>query len=117
VYRWPKEGRIESQYEVWPSAADKIGQDAFIIYPDIEKDGQNIKMPLTVFIKRAFDSVEKLGDIEGPIGNLRKRSFQVFLGKNMRRFPPPIAQQVEEMKRLGQEAALPTKYKTEEDLK
>ncbi len=117
VFRWSKEGHIESQYEVWPSAADKVGQDAFIIYPDIEKGSVTVKQPLSVFIRRAFESTEKLGDIAGPIGSERKRSFQVFLGKNMKRFPPPIAEQVEEMKRLGQKAALPPKYKTQEAAK
>jgi 4-amino-4-deoxy-L-arabinose transferase-like glycosyltransferase len=86
VYRWTRQGKVESQYEIWPNAADKIGWDAFVIYPDSEDDGFK-KNPLSGLIWHAFDSYEKLGDVEAPIGTHTKRSFQLYLCQCMKRWP------------------------------
>ena len=86
VYRWNREGKVESQYEIWPNGGDKIGWDAFIIDPDSEDDGFT-KRNLPSAIRHAFRSHHKLGDVEVPLGRYTKRSFQLFLCKDMRHWP------------------------------
>lgn len=92
VYRWTRDGRVESQYEVWPNASDKVGWDAFVIYPDSENDDFK-KKNLATPIRRAFRSTEKLADVEVPIGQHSKRSFQVFLCKDMKHWPKTGAEE------------------------
>jgi hypothetical protein len=92
VYRWTREAKIESQYEVWSNAADKIGWDCLIIDPDSEDDGYaKNKLPSAVI--RAFEKNHKLGDADIMLGNGTQRSFQVYIGKNMIHWPeqePPV---------------------------
>ena len=88
VYRWNPEGKIESQYEVWPNGADKIGWDGFVIYPDSPEDHYQ-KKGLQNVVAKAFKQVQKLGDADVIIGNGVQRSFQVFLGKSMVHWPGP----------------------------
>lgn len=89
VYRWEPDGSIRSQYEIWPVPADKLGWDVLVIYPDSEEKNYE-KKQLASPIRRAFESHEKLGDIEVPVGHGRKRSFQVFLCKSMRGWPEAV---------------------------
>jgi hypothetical protein len=83
VYRWTREaGVIESQYEVWPSPADKTGWDALIIYPDsLQKDAQRFELPKR--LQRNFRSITPLGESVIKVGNGMRRGFQIFLGKDM----------------------------------
>lgn len=101
VYRWQWDGKIMSQYEIWPQpGVDKKGWDAFVIYPDSEEKGYK-KLTLSFFFRRAFMGLakgepvfDKMGDIEVPVGHGKKRSFQVFLCKNMDLWPDPVPVQI-----------------------
>lgn len=89
VYRWEPDGSTRSQYEIWGPPTDHLGWDVMVIYPDSE-ERQYEKKPLASAIRRAFESTEKLGDIEVAIGHGRKRSFQVFLCRSMLGWPEPM---------------------------
>lgn len=86
VYRWNKAGAIESQYEIWPNAADKIGNDAFIIDPLDEGNGYENGI-VSAYVTGSFEKVERLGRVDVDIGNGYKRAFQLWLGTNMKRWP------------------------------
>jgi 4-amino-4-deoxy-L-arabinose transferase-like glycosyltransferase len=84
VFRWQKDGLVESQYEVWPGPIDKRGWDALIVYPNSD-DG--VKRELISTLRYAFRSTTKMGDIDVPIGNGIGRSYQVFLGSDLITWP------------------------------
>ena len=87
VYRWTESGKIESQYEIWPDASDKIGWDCLVIFPDSEE--QNYKKDdLPRPVRHAFDKMHKLGDVYVNVGRGVLRSFQVFQCKRMLHLPP-----------------------------
>jgi len=86
VYRWNKAGAIESQYEIWPNAADRIGSDAFIIDPLDESNGY-VDGIVSAYVTGSFEKVERLGRVDVDIGNGYKRAFQLWLGTNMKRWP------------------------------
>ncbi len=82
VYRWDLEGRVESQYELWPSAEERLGWDALIFDPETDR-------PLMQTLDHAFESTEKLGEIHVPIGYGRGRDYQVYLGHKLKSWPKP----------------------------
>ncbi len=86
VYRWNRHPYPESQYEVWPSAADKLGWDAFIVEP-LTGGSKDPNRPLEFFVRRNFEAVEPLGQVEVPVGGEAVRRFNLFLGRNMLRYP------------------------------
>lgn len=86
VYRWNRHSHPESQYEIWPSAADKIGWDAFIVEP-LTGQSKAADRPLEYFVRRNFESVEPLGQVQVPLGGGAIRRFNLFLGRNMQRYP------------------------------
>ena len=88
VFRWERDGRVMSQYEVWPAPEDKVGWDALVIYPD--SDTGRPRNPVSTHFTRWFESHEALGEIRVAIGNGREYSAQVVLCKNMKRWPPPV---------------------------
>jgi hypothetical protein len=88
VYRWERDGRVMSQYEVWDAPTDKRGWDALVIYPD--SDIGLARKPLTTHFSSHFREVEVLGEIRVPIGDGKPYSAQVVLCKNMKRWPPPV---------------------------
>ena len=93
VYRWTDTGKIESQYEIWPSFSDKIGWDCFVIYPDSEDDNYK-KSEVPRPLLHAFDKMHKLGDVNVDVGNGVRRSFQLFQCKRLQHYPvvePPEA--------------------------
>jgi hypothetical protein len=89
VYRWNRTGEIESQYEVWPSADDKRGWDALIVHPNNDKNGYSPR-ELSGLISRRFYRVDKLADVDIPVGNGTHRAFQVYYGDHLIRLPPPM---------------------------
>jgi hypothetical protein len=83
VYRWNRDGVVESQYEVWPSPADKLGWDALIIYPDSE-DHNKRRLPLPKRLERSFASAELLGEpFQIAVGENKHRGFQIYLARNL----------------------------------
>jgi hypothetical protein len=91
VYRWERDGRIMSQYEVWPAPEDKLGWDVLVIYPDPD-DGRPRNVLHTSF-SRHFESTRALGEVRVPIGHGREYSAQVVLCSGMKRWPPPVARE------------------------
>lgn len=93
VWRWQPDGRMISQYELWPKPGNEMKNwDALVIYPDSEEKGYK-KMTPSVFFRRAFDDNTKLGDIDVPVGHGVRRSYQVFLCSGMKQWPESIAVQ------------------------
>ncbi|MCB1226173.1 MAG: glycosyltransferase family 39 protein [Verrucomicrobiales bacterium] len=91
VFRWERDGSVQSQYEVWPSPADRIGWDAMVIYPDSD-DGLPRRDLMRSFWKH-FAGREVMGDIDVEIGNGRRYRAQVFLCRDMKQWPPPVQDQ------------------------
>ncbi len=79
VYRWQPDGHIASQYELWPSAAEQLGNDALLLQPT--------ENPLPSSLIRAFASVEPLGLVEVPLGGGDTRRWQAFLGRELKSWP------------------------------
>jgi hypothetical protein len=92
VYRWCPTTTPESQYEIWPGAQDKVGWDALILDP-ITEGTATPDRPVPYYVRRNFDSAEKLRTVEVAIGQAGKRVFNVFLARNMKRWPEPEAVQ------------------------
>lgn len=108
VFRWNRFSFPESQYEIWPSAADKIGWDAFIVDP-LTGESTDPNRPVEYYVRRNFESVENLGQVEIPLGGGEVRRFNLFLGRNMLRYPESeeaqIAADPRLQRRQEQEAA------------
>ncbi len=108
VYRWNRFNFPESQYEIWPSAADKVGWDAFIVDP-LTGSSIDPKRSLEYYVRRNFESVENLGQVQIPLGGGEVRRFNLFLGRNMLRYPESeeaqIAADPRLQRRQEQEAA------------
>lgn len=85
TYRWQPNGVVASQYELWPTPAEGLGRDALILQPT--------SSPLPKRLERNFAGVEKLGEIEVPMGRLGSRKWQVFRGRELLRWetPPPAS--------------------------
>lgn len=93
LYRWNRHSHPESQYEIWPSAVDKIGWDAFIVEP-LTGESKSAERPLEFFVRRNFESVEPLGQVLIPLGGDAVRRFNLFLGRNMLRYPDSVEAQI-----------------------
>ena len=79
VYRWQPDGRIASQYELWPDASGRTGDDALILQPS--------EKPLPNSLIKAFSTLKPMGVIEVPLGSGENRYWQVFLGRELKRWP------------------------------
>jgi 4-amino-4-deoxy-L-arabinose transferase-like glycosyltransferase len=88
VFRWERDGRIMSQYEVWPAPEDKIGWDALVIYPD--PDNGKPRSALSRHFVKHFAEEKGLGEIRVELGGRLHYSAQVLLCRDMRRWPPPV---------------------------
>jgi hypothetical protein len=86
VYLWNRKGIVESQYDIWPDGADKVGWNAFIIKPADDTDPGPMTA-LRASFRKSFQSVETLGDVEVPVGFDTSRRFRIFLGRNMLNWP------------------------------
>ncbi|QIE99977.1 glycosyltransferase family 39 protein [Roseimicrobium sp. ORNL1] len=77
AYRWQSDGKVASQYEIWPSAgAEQQGNDALILQPSDK--------PLPKSLTNVFTSVEPLGMIDVPLGKGESRKWQVYLGRELK---------------------------------
>ena len=104
VYRWQWDGRLASQYEVWPApGAEFKGWDALVFQPDSEEKAEK-KLSLSAFFRRGFDLVDgdagKIGGIGIPIGHGRVRGYWVFLCRNMSGWPLSVPAALEADPRL-----------------
>lgn len=104
VYRWQWDGRLASQYEVWPAPGGEFkGWDALVFQPDSEEKADK-KLSLSAFFRRGFDRVDddadKIGDISIPIGHGKSRGYGVFLCKNMSGWPLSVPAALEADPRL-----------------
>jgi 4-amino-4-deoxy-L-arabinose transferase-like glycosyltransferase len=81
AFRWQPDGRITSQYELWPSAGSRLGDDALMVLPRDKT--------LPAALKRAFDEVIPWGEIDAAAGQLQRRQFKVYWGRNLRHWPLP----------------------------
>ena len=82
LYRWEPSGTVQSQYEIWPGAEERIGHDALIIDPSME----GTLLQNSVFTE-AFERLEHLGDIRVLLGQ-ESREFSVYLGRNLKTWKP-----------------------------
>jgi len=73
VYRYESSGHPMSQYEIWPGAEERIGDDGLIF----------ASKSLHPAVAECFESVENLGQVEVPLGD-KTRVYEVFLGKNLK---------------------------------
>ncbi len=82
VYRWQENDLISSQYELWPQAnEERMGGDALIFLPE----GKSVAKS----IHSSFETFEKTGEIDIPLGNGKSRSYKVYLGRNLISWPKP----------------------------
>lgn len=94
VYRWQADGRRMSQYDLWPGPGEDMkGWDALLFYPNSEEHDYK-KLNPSVFFRHAFVNTTKLGDIDVPVGNGLRRSFQVFLCDRLKKWPDSIPAQL-----------------------
>jgi hypothetical protein len=101
VYRWNRFDYPESQYEIWPSASDRVGWDAFIIDP-LTGESIDPNRPLEFYVRRNFESVESLGQVQVEVAKGKVRRMNLFLGRNMQRYPASEAAQLAADPRLQQ---------------
>lgn len=83
VFRWQPDGRISSQYELWPSAASRLGDDALILLPSDKTQ--------PAALKRAFAELTRIGEIYAPAGRQQQRRFTVYFGENLQHWPLPAS--------------------------
>ncbi len=86
VYRWEPSDTVQSQYEIWPGAEERIGFDALILDPT---PGEAL-LKNSVFTT-AFEKLEYRGNIRIPLGK-EAREFSVYLGRNLKSWKPVRAQ-------------------------
>ena len=86
VFRYQPEGRIESQYEVWPDPGEAglVGQDAIIINTSPEK------LPYAA-LRDAFASFDRepLRRAAIDLGNGHVRTFNAYLARDLQEWPRP----------------------------
>lgn len=73
TYRYEPSGHPMSQYEIWPGAEERLGDDALIFSQSV--------VPKAV--SDAFEKVEPFGKVEVPLGDT-SRVYQVFLGQQLK---------------------------------
>lgn len=87
MYRWERDGRVMSQYEVWPAPTELVGWDALVIYPD--SDSGQPRHSLSTHFTKYFQSHRTVGEVGVEIGNGRNYTAQAVLCSGMKRWPPP----------------------------
>ncbi len=79
VYRYEENGKVTSQYEVWPGPVEYIGKTAFIVS---EKGASDISKVL----KSAFHSFRQVGVIDNPMA--KNSHYNLFIAENLKFWPP-----------------------------
>ena len=74
LYRYESSGHPMSQYEIWPGAEERLGDDGLIFSPGA------VLPPAVV---ACFENVERQGRVEGALG-AKTRVYEVFLGKRLK---------------------------------
>lgn len=78
VYCWPQAGQIESQYDLWPGAHDKLGWDALIVLHSAD---------LPPDLVSHFARVEPAETLEVPLGRRGWRVVYAYWGRGLRGWP------------------------------
>jgi len=73
TYRYEPSGHPMSQYEIWPGAEERIGDDALIISSGA----------LPKAVSECFEKIEPMGRVDVPLGEV-KRVYEVFLGHQLK---------------------------------
>ncbi len=84
VYRWERSGKVESQYEVWPGPEERLGDDALIF-----KNGGDAPGSMFAEVTKCFESMERIGRIEVPLGEGNVRTLDVFIGHKLLSWDKP----------------------------
>ena len=81
LYRWETPGEINSQYELWnnPYEDGFEDKDGIILAPE--------EGPVPPRLAKAFKKVEKLNSFEVVYGYDRTRTFTVFVGRDLKKWP------------------------------
>lgn len=74
LYRYESSGHPMSQYEIWPGAEERLGDDGLIFSPGA------VLPPAVV---ACFENVERQGRVEVALG-AKTRVYEVFLGKRLK---------------------------------
>lgn len=77
TYRWESSGAPQSQYEVWSGPEERIGDDALILMPMEDWNGD-----LSPELAAHFSHVERIGTISVPLGT-ETRQFAVHRGEKL----------------------------------
>ena len=72
TYRYEPSGHPMSQYEIWPGAEERLGDDALIF----------TQSALPKLVSDCFEKIEAFGKVEVPLGDTA-RVYQVFLGHRL----------------------------------
>ena len=84
VYRWFQDGKVESQYEIWPSPDDDDRKhwDGLVLVAQEQEDPTLLHQ-----MDRWFKTTEKRGTILVPLGNGAVRFYRVYLVQDMQYWP------------------------------
>jgi len=81
IYLWNETGSIGSQYDVWGGPKDKEGWDAMILTADSTEPPEALRA--------AFQTVEPKANVCVQIGPDRRRTYRLWRGVDLRRWPNP----------------------------
>ena len=80
VYKWTSWlGVVDSQYDLWEKPDSRLGADGLLVI----KKGVAVPEELA----SSFVSIRPVSDLDIPLGKGGIRSFSVFLGRNLQRWP------------------------------
>ena len=79
VYMWSSQSRVQSQYDLWPSPDLENKRDGLVVFED------GALPPAS--LRNSFASLEKVEDIEVPLGPGGTRRFSVYLGRSLTAWP------------------------------
>ena len=82
VYRFFKEGAVDSQHAFWPGPEQHLGSDAIILV-----EGRRARLPSA--IRRRFDSWRELRTIPDPRRGADGPLLRAYFAENLRDWPPP----------------------------
>lgn len=80
VFKWPtRPGGVDSQYDLWEQPSSRLGENGLLVM----QKGRVVPTKLAA----SFLSFRKVRDFDIVLGEGGKRSFTVFLGRNLQSWP------------------------------